>query len=67
MKLLHCLRCDHYWFPRYEYLMPKKCPRCWDPNWSIPPIYNLRQWRKVKGNKMHNRKKRKKKQEVHSG
>lgn len=32
---LHCLRCDHDWYPRKAEL-PKTCPKCRSPYWNQP-------------------------------
>ncbi len=29
----HCIKCKHSWKQRGK-KKPKKCPRCWNPNWS---------------------------------
>lgn len=40
VEQLHCLRCDHFWWPRLnekgKSVLPKNCPYCKSPYWDKP-------------------------------
>lgn len=37
-KAIHCMKCEHEWFPMVEGVLPRACPKCKNAKYNLPKL-----------------------------